>query len=678
MDSLQASPPRSLHQLYTILLDELSRVRAQLTSLEFEFYSQDGTEDDAMQAPRSGAADSDVDAYAFICRWAPVAKEVMQCHSLAELNSMRQMQSAIVLGRDPELREAQPDLKHIKPETCIKLTRLQNRLLAYVPSRFTGMIDATGRVQALCDKYLLSFYTLNLRQAPIETAKKYTVNRREWNSKARDCLNNALYNPHLFLRDCLRLGRMQKSTLALLNRADIITAPVVGLFTDECAQLRAALDALEEWIEHDQGYASFIAADLAELEKRRGQLKTSLTELRHRLHTSQFRTRSLQAEKARLQVELASLTDRESELLQAEEQLYQEVNSVKIDCEMKEFRRDEIKRASKESAESEQETELDPAAAQLLLKQLKEQLRILRHSIPQMERRMLALRSKLSVIDDKHRRFNEVSETLRDSEKETLRLKNEVSSTAYQLEQCQLSLDQCAQIHRLKTAADTTSKVFHGMPLETRAAQEAATQKMLHRQHQQQQKAPGSDTNRSDDRGKVSLPAINQQSRGTAAAAAATVTTARTLENPTDGDGSPFDRVCLLVSRRIEIDWKRLYRALPFVPQRGRETIDRDIEELQTGLVGESRAQCAWRALHRWRRFHRRAKPGELRAALVRLRRTDLLPEVDACLAPPAAPTVVKETPLPANIAKELVPYYRQVERYDNLVMARRSKEAVK
>lgn len=42
-----------------------------------------------------------------------------------------------------------------------------------------------------------------------------------------------------------------------------------------------------------------------------------------------------------------------------------------------------------------------------------------------------------------------------------------------------------------------------------------------------------------------------------------------------------------MVGRRIGRDWPRLYRALPFVPRRGRETIDKDIRLIEDEFVGK-------------------------------------------------------------------------------------------
>lgn len=135
-----------------------------------------------------------------------------------------------------------------------------------------------------------------------------------------------------------------------------------------------------------------------------------------------------------------------------------------------------------------------------------------------------------------------------------------------------------------------------------------------------------------------------------------------------------LNKVCSVVSQSIDEDWMALYRNLTFFPKRGKETVERDI----TGIANES-ARCpkesrVLTALTRWRRYHTRAKVGDISLALKFIRRLDVLQQVEDIVNPPKLVEEVKEIYVPANIAPELVPFYKDIVRYDQIKAKNRSK----
>jgi hypothetical protein len=86
---------------------------------------------------------------------------------------------------------------------------------------------------------------------------------------------------------------------------------------------------------------------------------------------------------------------------------------------------------------------------------------------------------------------------------------------------------------------------------------------------------------------------------------------------------------CKIISNRIERDWVSLYRALPFYPQRGAETIEHDIVELRESGARASVSWTSRQALERWRRYHTRANVEDLRQALRIIKRADVLKALD-------------------------------------------------
>ncbi|XP_076463738.1 uncharacterized protein LOC143295903 [Babylonia areolata] len=138
----------------------------------------------------------------------------------------------------------------------------------------------------------------------------------------------------------------------------------------------------------------------------------------------------------------------------------------------------------------------------------------------------------------------------------------------------------------------------------------------------------------------------------------------------------PMNRVCKQISARIERDWVALYRNLSFYPQRGAETIEHDLVELREQGARVSMARASCQALERWRRHHTRANVEDLREALKKIKRFDILKVIDKGLkAPPKVRDPFEpQEEVPPPVEPKLVPYYRLIERYDQIRASKSTK----
>ena len=74
-----------------------------------------------------------------------------------------------------------------------------------------------------------------------------------------------------------------------------------------------------------------------------------------------------------------------------------------------------------------------------------------------------------------------------------------------------------------------------------------------------------------------------------------------------------LDKACEVVEAEIGQDWIALYRALPFFPGRGAETIEKDIASIAMEGARGPKKDIAGVALNRWRRHHTRARAEDLK-----------------------------------------------------------------
>lgn len=132
-------------------------------------------------------------------------------------------------------------------------------------------------------------------------------------------------------------------------------------------------------------------------------------------------------------------------------------------------------------------------------------------------------------------------------------------------------------------------------------------------------------------------------------------------------------RSCDVVASLIQQDWNKLYRNLPFVPLRGQVTIEQDIRNIGREANRLAMSNHASRALVRWRRFHTRATVEDLVESLRKIKRHDILLKVDMELNPPQLEVSDDEDDKNLPVGPELVPFYRQVERYDKLRAAKKA-----
>jgi len=131
-----------------------------------------------------------------------------------------------------------------------------------------------------------------------------------------------------------------------------------------------------------------------------------------------------------------------------------------------------------------------------------------------------------------------------------------------------------------------------------------------------------------------------------------------------------MQQACDAVCETVDDDWMELYRTLVFYPKRGKLTIENDICTInQEGSRGPKQMRPHF-ALSRWKRYHTRANVDDIKTALRKIKRWDVLQALENAVNPPKVEDEVKEIYVPPNVAPELVPFYREIERYDQMKAA--------
>ncbi|XP_046557420.1 LOW QUALITY PROTEIN: uncharacterized protein LOC124266663 [Haliotis rubra] len=242
---------------------------------------------------------------------------------------------------------------------------------------------------------------------------------------------------------------------------------------------------------------------------------------------------------------------------------------------------------------------------------LTEDLKNLKERLPGLQRQLATVRYKLKWVEEKTHQQEKIEEEIQLIQKELREAGEERGRKEKEYLEVEKSLKLARRILLCKTSNDAVEKIYYSIPVHAR----------------------------------------NSRPTGVRAKTA-----------------TPLDKACKVISRTIERDWVNVYRNLPFFPKRGAETIERDISELSTTGARVTLIIVARRALGRWRRYHTRAMVDDLKTALQKIRRLDVIKAIEDELNPPVKDDDEEDMdekvpPVPP----ELLPFYELGERYDQL-----------
>ncbi|ESO84014.1 hypothetical protein LOTGIDRAFT_155326 [Lottia gigantea] len=239
---------------------------------------------------------------------------------------------------------------------------------------------------------------------------------------------------------------------------------------------------------------------------------------------------------------------------------------------------------------------------------IEDELKDLKDRLPIMQRQLSGIQYKIHWLVNKKNARDKLKDDVKKLKKQLSDAEEQLNSSVNMFEETRQSVDVARRIALCKNTNDSAEKLYYDLPFGPKS-----------------------------DRDKLPL-----------------------------SGGRPINTVCAIIADNIEKDWMKLYRNLPFVPARGCHTIEKDISK-----INESRERdeiLAKQALKRWQRHHTRTKIEDLKSALKKIRRFDILRMVNAELAIPDKD--IKERDLEDQSADrdpELIPYLKQVELFDKL-----------
>ncbi|CAH1793537.1 unnamed protein product [Owenia fusiformis] len=581
IDRMSKKCPPNLQTVHSFLKQSVKEALKKLSALEISFYGKGKT------------------VYHEVKKWAGPLEEAREIAHAPNLRCAKQLDKIISMANDPFTHFIM-DKNNLEA-----LTDCYDKIKSYIPNRFGDLTEDLHKIMKYLQTYCLSYYDIHL-EPRFDTGYEYECKRQRLSENIRQWLQHIVQLPVIFKEtglDC-DLEDFCYPVREISRKCEVFKIPFLFMFPEACESIRNACNEMLEWIQADEQYASFVKNDIIELEASKEKKLKRFLEIQNKSYQLAYRLSTMEMESVVMSEDLDNLKDRENQLICDEELLMTENNTIKVDIEVKGFRRDNLrKNITAAEGEEHQEALIEAYAV------LGEELKSLRGKMPQARRKLAGVKLKLEWIERKKEDLENTVLNFGSVKQEMKRVQELLGHAETEYSNCLSNMTIARQIHLYKSSPDALEKIFHGLPV-----------------------------------------ALNFE---------------RLPGNMSKED--PFERACSVTSQFIDSDWSKLYRTLPYYPERGCENIERDIRDVSEEISRESEPKRALRMIHRWRRLHTRATLDNLKTALEKLRRFDVLQEIELELNPPKKEKKQEESNIPDFLPEHLVPYFREVERYDQL-----------
>ncbi|XP_076458135.1 uncharacterized protein LOC143291888 isoform X2 [Babylonia areolata] len=537
-------------------------------------------------------------------RYAFPVKTLMKTLWILDLNKASEVEEMLRQTSNPERYKGDPQLP-------AALREVFSKVQAFLPDRVPVLVEACQTLLDNIHRYCVSFYDPD-EDCYLETPAHYSEQQALWKARAEHSIQSARSLYRKFCTTGITLSMLSSPVATFCSRSDITKLLFLALFADACTHMRSALSVLTLWLKTDDTYASYVKNDLAELEKQKEEKMKELREVRQKCHTLTYSLTKQEADHSRLTLAVDSSREKANSLRIEEVGLVNMLNDIDLEIEFKEKRRENLKKKVAAAAAAAGSSATDGPAEQSSFcaesyDSLTSELKGLKDRQPGVAKSLGQVRVKLAQVDARLEKLDKAGKELVTTRRELLAAEEERHVKEQEFSETEEAAQLARKILLHKTASDATEKLFYSVPFASKVAK--------------------------------------------------------------GEDKDPISQACKIISARVDKDWVSLYRHLPFHPPRGQETIERDIVHIRDLGARASMAHMAVHALERWKRHHTRANVQDLRQALRQVRRFDILKVIDEDLKSPTKEAedpfeVEEETP---PVKPELLPFYRLVERYDQL-----------
>ncbi|KAK2147802.1 hypothetical protein LSH36_535g03018 [Paralvinella palmiformis] len=567
LEDLKNERPKSISAVRQALREAVDKMETELQTIERDFYGGATCDDDIRSVK-------------------PHVRRLCAAFNVTYIHGSYQLDEILAQCRDL----ADDDENAIERQTVEMVSRYEEKIRNFVPSKFEDMIRDAEEMIGFMEKYLLSYYNSNSNNNSnsnkttynsnskkqnknkddqyLETAIHYEEKRHELKDAILSHLRNITYMSRMYYDKGTPVKVFGLAINELARRRDCGDLPFLLIFPQCCQNIRNACHGIRKWIESDEQYAAFLACDVADLDQKRAEQLRRMRDAQHSHYVVEHRLKRVAGELGELTGELERLKERELDNEKQVQQLEAAVQLMALEVETLEEQREEIRNKEQPDANR--------------LGTIASRISRLRYSIPAKNGEISDVKAKTSFIADKR-------ELHASKLKQFAQLQHDVTYTkmAAAIEEVEMDcivrcLERLRYIYLRKISPASTRHIFHNTTPKVKV-------------HVDKVKPT---------QGRILKPSRRQ------------------IEVE---DKDELEKVARLVARRIDGDWPKLYRNLPFYPPRGRHNIDDDVSSIVRERMRVADRVKAEASLEKWRRVHTRANVDDLKETLMKMNRPDVI-----------------------------------------------------
>lgn len=436
VEHLFSERPQNLESFYDAMEEAVLSVEHRLRILEQEFCC-------------GGTVEAEIK------QWLPHLDAVMADVKTQELFCKPQIQD-LISQYEKSLGDPTMDI-WFNREAIAKVVELIDKIIGCLRKGFTNIIEAIMTMLEFLKKYCQSFSQTD-GDIYLETATNYEKQRRDYANAITLNLTDIHDMADLFEssqgKRIYQFGSVPKK---IAERCECEYVPFLVMFPAACENVRNACTGIRMWLQADKGYPTFIQNNIADLEIKRDELSKAHREMQLKFSNLDHKIKLLKRDIGECDSDLRRLENREASLRTQEREIIEEIRETKLDIEIKEMRKVELKKMIS-LTQKEKDT----------LEQLIADLESLSHKKPSLNRKMAEVQKKLSFVNSRRDDKENYEEKLRDCKIERKSMKSEIKTMETELQRRETNITKLKEIHKYKTNPEILKKIFHNMPLITK------------------------------------------------------------------------------------------------------------------------------------------------------------------------------------------------------------------
>lgn len=433
LQKLESQPPSSLKDVRQVLASEIKTIQKKLTRLERSYYGVGKTLSHEIK------------------KYATPIKILVRMLGYFELPSVKAIEAALKYGSDPRRYKGDPSNVHTLKEAY-------NKVVTFVPAKFSDISELCEKLLELMDKYCISFYEPE-GEIEVETALHYETQIRTWKRVVTETLEKIHTLMMHFRNRGVHYSMFSSTVATFCQRNECEIVPFLLLFAEACTCIRTVLSIMAQWLKSDENYSVFLQNDVTDLERQKEEQTKVMRDAREHYHSSTYKLNQAELEYAKLLNEVENLKEKEDTNEIEEAYLMSKINEVEMDMEFKEGRRDDMKNKPLDA---------DIESLAIAWDNLNEEIRLLKEHLPALKKQLSICQHRREWITERRQHVGKMEKEIKQLSKDVKHAEKDKNKREAEFETIDKTLEVSRRLLLHKTSSDSVAKIFYDLPVTAR------------------------------------------------------------------------------------------------------------------------------------------------------------------------------------------------------------------